>query len=109
MMVMQYSCNLVRRYVKSQISILSRNIPYSVQNGPIARKRHLHNSANACQRNVSQSTVTRKSLPSITEFSNCTDYLQKSLENRNFDIISEDWEYLLDQIVETLPATSELS
>ena len=109
MMVMQYSCNLVRRYVKSQISILSRNIPYSVQNGPIARKRHLHNNANACQRNVSQSTVTRKSLPSITEFSNCTDYLQKSLENRNFDIISEDWEYLLDQIVETLPATSELS
>ena len=108
MMVPQFSCNLVRRYVKSQISILSRNIPFSVQNGLSARKRHLHYNVNACQRNVSQSILTRKSFPNITEFSNCTDYLHKTLENKNFHIISEDWEYLLDQIVETLPATSEL-
>ena len=102
-------CNLVRRYGKYQISRLSRNIPCSVQNGPITRKRHLLNTVNAYQRNVSQSTLTRKSFPNITDFSNCKEYLQKSLENRSADIISEDWEYLLDQIVETLPATSELT
>jgi hypothetical protein len=46
------------------------------------------------------------SFPKITDFTNCRDYLKFVISDKNFKIVPNDWVYLLDQILETLPAES---
>ena len=46
------------------------------------------------------------SFPKITDFTNCRDYLRFVISDENAKIVPNDWAYLLDQIVETLPADS---
>jgi len=99
---------LYRVYLHSQSRLHSSGVFLSARNGLFATKEQLFKNI-ICTSHTTDTIQTRligSSFPNITDFSNCREYLLKAIENRKFEIDSDEWEYLLDQIVETLPANT---
>ena len=48
--------------------------------------------------------IRQHTLPNLTDFSSCRDYLNSVLSNRELNIKSNDWSFLLPQIIDTIPA-----
>ena len=106
MMLFQYLSKSSRAYIFSHITIRKRYIFCLAKNGPCVTNEGLCNKA-IIAKHSNNATLDRSIgtfFPNITDFTNCKDYLRKSISGRSFDANSDDWEYLLDQIVETLPA-----
>ena len=107
-MLLRYHRAFNRVYLHSQSRLHSSSVFLSARNGLFANKEQLFkNIICTCHTTgIIQSRLMGSSFPNITDFTNCREYLLKAIENRKFEINSDEWEYLLDQIVETLPANS---
>ena len=107
-MLLRYHRALNRVYLHSQSRLHSSGVFLSARNGLFATKEQLFKNI-ICSSHTTFTIQTRligSSFPNITDFTNCREYLLKAIENRKFEIDSDEWEYLLDQIVETLPANT---
>ena len=104
MMVPRYFCKSSRLSF-SPTTVRYRNLFWWAENCHYAHNRLCNKAIRAKHIKIASPNRSIGNLfPDITEFTNCKDYLRKSLAGRSFDVNSDDWEYLLDQIVETLPA-----